>query len=227
MATVQSTSSSNSAADIYASLNGKTSGKTASQNEEVQDRFLKLLVTQLKNQDPLNPLDNAQVTSQLSQINTVSGIEKLNTTLNKMFEIYDSGQAMQAAGLIGKHVLVAGNTLPLQGGVALGGGTLPEAADSVTVTVLDKAGNALQTQQLGAQEAGNFGFSWDGKKADGSQVADGDYSFRLDAQRGGKKVTVTGMQVGTVNAVVRGTSGFQLDLGAQGSVGFKDVQQIL
>ncbi len=90
----------------------------------MQNRFLKLLTTQLKNQDPLNPMDNAQMTSQLAQMSTVSGIEKLNTTLGKMLDIYDSGQSMQAAGLIGKHVLVPGNTLPLAGGQALGGAML-------------------------------------------------------------------------------------------------------
>lgn len=226
MATVQSTTS-NSASDIFASLNGNTSTKTASETEEMQNRFLKLLTTQLRNQDPLNPMDNAEMTSQLAQINTISGIEKLNTTLGKMLDIYDSSQSMQAAGLIGKHVLVAGNDLPLAGGQAVGGATLNEAADQVTVSVLDGAGNVLQTQQLGGHAAGTVAFSWDGKKADGTQLADGNYTFKVEAQRGGNKVEATALEVGTVNAVVRSNSGFLLDLGTQGNVSFKDVQQIL
>jgi flagellar basal-body rod modification protein FlgD len=227
MATVQSTSN-NSASDVFASLGGTTSAtKTANSAQEMQDRFLKLLTTQLRNQDPLNPMENAEMTSQLAQINTINGIEKLNTTLGQMLEIYDSGQSMQAAGLIGKHVLVPGNTLPLAGGQALGGTLLAEAADEVTVSVLDASGNLLQSQQLGPRAAGHVAFSWDGKKTDGTQMADGSYTFRIEAVRGGKKVEATSLQVGMVNAVIRSNSGFLLDLGAQGNVAFKDVQQIL
>lgn len=227
MATVQSTTSNN-ASDIYAALNGKSASKTASATDQVQDRFLTLLVTQLKNQDPLNPLDNAQMTSQLAQINTISGIEKLNTTLGQMLDIYNNGQSMQAAEMIGKYVLVPGKGLPLQGGVAAGGAMLAQAADKVTVSVVDAAGAVLQTQELGARQAGSFTFTWDGKKSDGSTAADGNYSFKVTATRGNDKVSVDPLQVGMVNAVVRsGSSGFVLDLGALGNVAFKDVQQIL
>lgn len=226
MASVQSASSSN-ANDVFAALGAGSSGKSTTDAEDIQNRFLKLLTTQLKNQDPLNPMDNAQMTSQLAQINTISGIEKLNVTLGKMLDIYDSGQSMQAAGLIGKHVLVAGNNLPLSGGAALGGASLTAAADQVTVSVLDGAGNVLQTQQLGPRPAGTVAFSWDGKKADGTQMPDGTYKFKVDAQSGGNKIESSALQVGMVNAVVRSNGGFLLDLGAQGNVSFKDVQQIL
>jgi flagellar basal-body rod modification protein FlgD len=227
MATVQSTSGSSSAADVYASINGGGSSSSTSQAEQIQERFLKILTTQLKNQDPLNPMDNAQMTSQLAQINTISGIEKLNTTLSSLLDIYNSGQAMQAAGMVGKNVLTAGNDLPLSAGQAVGGVSLSGPADQVTVSILDSAGNVLQSEQLGARQAGNFAFTWDGKKSDGSQLADGRYSFRIDAVQGGNKVTASALQLGTVNAVVRGKDGFSLDLGAQGTVAFKDVQEIL
>ena len=226
MAAVQSTSS-NTKNDVFASLGAGSSGKATTDAEDIQNRFLKLLTTQLKNQDPLNPMDNAQMTSQLAQINTISGIEKLNVTVGKMLEMYDSGQSMQAAGLIGKHVLVAGNNLPLSGGQAMGGASLTAAADQVTVSVLDGAGNVLQTQQLGARPAGTLAFSWDGKKPDGTQMPDGSYKFKIEAQAGGNKIDATSLQVGMVNAVVRSNGGFLLDLGVQGSVSFKDVQQIL
>ena len=223
MANVQAAATGN---DYFASL-GKSSAKTGTAVDEIQDRFLKLLTTQLRNQDPLNPLDNAEMTSQLAQINTINGIEKLNVTLGKMLEVYDNGQGMQAAGLIGKHVLVDGSSLPLSGGQSVGGVMLKEAADQVTVSVVDSAGNVLASQQLGARQAGNLAFSWDGKKSDGTQLADGSYRFRVEAVRGDKKVEASPLQVGMVNAVVRGNGGFLLDLGAQGNVAFKDVQQIL
>ena len=228
MATVQSTTSS---ADLFASINAANStGNTATKSSTTQaaeDRFLKLLVTQLKNQDPLNPMDNAQMTSQLAQINTVSGIEKLNTTLATLVDSFSSSQAIQSAGMIGKSVLVAGSQLSLASGQAFGGVKLASAADQVTLNILDSSGKVLQTQNLGAQNAGTFDFAWDGKTDTGAASADGTYKFSVTATQGGNKVVADTLQIGTVTALVRSNSGFLLDLGALGTVDFKNVQQIL
>lgn len=225
MATVSSTTGT-TGNEYLASL-GTNNSSSASVTDQIQDRFLKLLTTQLRNQDPLNPLDNAQMTSQLAQINTISGIEKMNATLGKMLDFYNAGQGMQAAGLIGKYVLVAGNNLTLANGQSAGGVLLKEAADQVTVSVLDGAGNVVQTQQLGAHDAGNLAFSWDGKKSDGTQMPAGNYRFSVSAVRGNSKVEATALQLGMVNAVTRSGSNFLLDLGQAGQVGFADVQQII
>ena len=219
-------SSSTSSSDIIASLNAK-SGSSASTTQEAQDRFLTLLVTQLKNQDPLNPLDNAEVTSQLAQISTVSGIDKLNTTLGTLLGAYNESQSMQAAGLIGKTVLVPGSGLALTGGSAVGGVNLSGPADQVTVSITDASGHVVQTQTLGAQAVGTMDFSWDGKTAAGTTAPDGAYKFSVKATQGGANVTANPLQIGTVSALVRGSSGFLLDLGALGIVDFKTVQQIL
>jgi flagellar basal-body rod modification protein FlgD len=177
----------------------------------VQNRFLKLLVTQLKNQDPLNPLDNAAVTTQISQINTVTGIEKLNATLETLLNTYNEGQAMQAAGLIGKSVMVAGSKLALADGEAIGGVNLAGAADSVKLTILDAAGKVVQSQALGAREAGSFAFEWDGKTDAGSIAPAGNYTFKVDAVRGGEKVAAEALQIGTVSALVKGKAAFSLN----------------
>jgi len=229
MATVQSTN--NSSSDVFAALNAsKTGGNNAastSTSEAVQDRFLKLLVTQLKNQDPLNPLDNAAVTTQMSQINTVTGIERLNATLASLLGSYQDSEAMQAAGLIGKNVLVSGSTLSLSGGTAYGGVNLGAPADNVTVTILDAAGRVVQSQSLGARAAGSFSFAWDGRTDAGGSAAPGNYRFTVSAVRGTDKVAADTLQVGTVSALVRGADGVQLDLAALGRVAFNKVQQIL
>lgn len=203
----------------------KTTG--GSSISEAQNRFLKLLTTQLKNQDPLNPLDNAAVTTQISQINTVTGIERLNATLETLLGTYTDGQAMQAAGLIGKEVLVAGSRLSLAGGTANGGVNLSEPADSVKLTILDAAGRVVQSQKLGAHEAGSFNFVWDGKTDTGASAPDGKYSFAVEATRGGEKVPAETLQIGTVSALVRDKNRFQLDLGELGRVDFDKVQTIL
>lgn len=227
MSNVSSTTAATSAADIFAALNGTKQKTAASQTSDTQDRFLTLLVTQLKNQDPLNPLDNAQVTTQLAQLNMASGIETLNATLSKLLDVYGSGQAMQAASMIGKNVLVPGNNIPLQSGAAVAGVGLATAADKVTVKITDAAGNLVATQDLGARQAGSFLFAWDGKTDSGGQAADGNYRFTVEAVQGGKAAAADALQIGTVNAVVRNTTGFTLDLGAQGTVDFQNVKEIL
>ena len=184
-------------------------------------------MTQIKNQDPLNPMDNAAVTTQLAQLNTVNGIEKLNTTLSQLLDGYNETQGMQAAGIIGKNVMVAGNILPLSSGQAVAGAVLDSAADAVTLTVKNAAGKVVQTESLGAREAGSFYFSWDGKDADGNALTDGNYNFTVDATANGKKVTATAMQIGTVSAVVRSGTSFKLDLGTMGEFAFSDVQEII
>lgn len=221
---------STSASDIFAAINAQSrsgAAESASASEAVQNRFLTLLVTQLKNQDPLNPLDNAAVTTQISQINTVTGIERLNATLETLLGTYTDGQAMQAAGLIGKEVLVAGSRLSLAGGTANGGVNLSEPADSVKLTILDAAGRVVQSQKLGAHEAGSFNFVWDGKTDTGASAPDGKYSFAVEATRGGEKVPAETLQIGTVSALVRDKNRFQLDLGELGRVDFDKVQTIL
>ena len=110
--------------------------KTASQQaNEASDRFLKLLVTQMQNQDPLNPMDNAQVTSQMAQINTVTGIDKLNTTMASMNSGMAQMQMLQGASLVGRQVLLDGNQLAFDstGKVGTGAYNLEGAASSVRI----------------------------------------------------------------------------------------------
>ncbi len=227
MASVQSTTSSN---NIFAAINAAAqsgSTTTSSTAQEAENRFLKLLVTQLQNQDPLNPLDNAEMTSQLAQMSTVSGIEKLNATLSTLMSSISDTQSMQAAEMIGKTVLVSGNQLTLNNGAAYAGVNLSAEADQVTVSIFDSAGNIVRTEKLGAQKTGVINFSWDGKTDSGTQAAAGIYKFSVEAVSGGEKVTVKPLQFGTVSALVRTTGGFKLDLGLLGNVDFTDVQQIL
>ena len=222
-----STSGTTSVTNPYAALNGSTSTTTKTAAEDQQDRFLTLLVMQLKNQDPLNPMDNAQMTSQMAQMSTVSGIEKLNTTLNSLVDNIGTSQSMQAASMIGKGVLVPGSGLTLSDGAAYAGINLESAADQVTLKIMDSSGNVIQTEKLGAHEAGVFNIGWDGKLADETTAPAGNYTFSVEAVQGGNTVTATALQIGTVSALVRSSNGFLLDLGSLGTVDFSDVQQIL
>ena len=236
------TNSVTSSSGIFESINSANSaGNTkTSAAQASEDRFLKLLVTQLQNQDPLNPMDNAQMTTQLAQISTVTGIDKLNSTLGSMIDSVASSQNVQTAGMIGKSVLVAGSKLALSSTTAkdstgkdvttksaVGGVKLATAADSVTLTVKDSSGNVVSVKNLGAQKAGVFNYAWDGATDAGTTAADGTYSVSVSALQGGKAVEATAMQFGTVSALVRSGSSFLLDLGSLGKVALSDEQQII
>ncbi len=225
MATVETTTTSSS---ILAALNSRGSASTSTTTtDDIQNRFLTLLVAQLENQDPLNPLDNTEITNQLAQMSTVRGIEQLNTKLSSLVDSLGETQAVQASALIGNTVLVPGANLTLASGKAYGGVNLSSAADQVTVSILDSTGKVIQTQTLGANEAGNVLFTWDGSTSSGTTAADGTYSFKVTATKGSASVTANAYQLGTVSALTRNTSGgFQLDLGSLGKFNFSDVQQV-
>ena len=212
-----------------ASTSSASSGGSATQGaaDSGQDRFLTLLVTQMKNQDPLNPLDNAQVTSQLAQINTVNGIEKLNQTMTKLMSSNQSMQGMQAAALVGRDVLAEGNGLTLAGGSAQAGFTLPEGADIVTVTVKSASGQAIHQAQLKDLGAGLHTFTWDGKTDSGAAAADGKYSFSVTASTNGKSVTATPLSVSRVDGVTPGESGVTVRTSTGETLDWAKIQQVM
>ncbi len=139
---ISNTQDTNSAAALFASLNASSSSAAnTSTAADTQDRFLKLLVTQMQNQDPLNPMDNAQVTSQMAQLSTVTGIDKLNVTLQALSDSMASNQSVQAATtMIGHGVLVPGSGVDLSGGTGLGGIDLAQSANEVDIAIHDQAG---------------------------------------------------------------------------------------
>jgi flagellar basal-body rod modification protein FlgD len=199
---------------------------TSSTADQLGDRFMTMLVTQMQNQDPLNPMYNAEISSQLAQINTVKGIDSLNSTLQKLLTSYSDALSMQSSSLVGKNVLAAGNSLQLGDAGALGGVKLDGDADKVSIIISDAKGIKVAQQDLGAQKAGVLDFAWDGKNADGVRVANGSYQFSVQATQGANKVTTTALEVGMVSALVRGQNGFQLEIPGTGLVDFSSVQQI-
>ena len=237
--TVSTTGSSSNSAinDLMATMNTKSakstsgaSGSSGTGTDSVAadtDKFMTLLVAQLQNQDPLNPMDNAQMTSQIAQINTVGGIEKLNTTVTSLLTAFNGMQAQSAQQLPGRSVLVAGNQLSLANGAATGGVQLAGDADTVNVDVLDAAGQVLKTVALGKSGAGVRSFTWDGTDAGGNTVADGSWRMRVTATANGQPVTATTLNAARVQSVSTQNGSTQLDLGSQGTRALADVQSFL
>jgi flagellar basal-body rod modification protein FlgD len=183
----------------------------ADEAKSTSDRFLKLLVAQMKNQDPLSPMDNAQVTSQMAQINTVSGIEKLNTTVASLSSQFMQLQTVQGAGLVGHDVIVPGNKMAIADGKGFGAFELDGAADEVKVEVMVGA-QVLDTLQLGKQPSGSGSFTWDAAKA----PADANVTFRVSASSGGVSTKATALMRAEVSAVSTAGNVFNLEL-ANGS----------
>lgn len=207
----------------------------------IKDQFLRMLVTQLQNQDPLNPMANAELTSQLAQISTVEGIENLRATMQAISGQLDLSQSMNAVSMIGKGVLVPGSKVLLGDG----GGTptatpfgvdLPEDAAQVTVKILDSAGNVVRTIELGKDEdgtlspvkAGVIRLDWDGMNDSGMPMAPGAYTVNVSATNAdGGKIAAESLTYGEVKSVSYTTEGLRLDLGLAGQISLMDVRQVI
>jgi flagellar basal-body rod modification protein FlgD len=205
--------------DVFSALN--TSNTTQTKNEAGSaDRFLKLLVTQMQNQDPLNPMDNAQMTSQMAQINTVTGVEQLNTTVQALNTQFLQMQALQGASLVGHEVTLQGNRLSLADGQGEGGYELAGKATSVKLEVLNAAGRVIDTVQLGAQDAGRHHFEWPA-----TNVAEGtELSFRITASSGTATVASTLLMRDKVEAVTSKSGSLVLQTEHSGDVAYSDVK---
>jgi flagellar basal-body rod modification protein FlgD len=193
---------------------------TSSSDAGSADRFLKLLVAQMQNQDPLNPLDNAQVTSQMAQINTVSGIAQLNQTVQGLNTQFVQMQALQGAALVGRDVIVPGNKLDIADGVGQGGFELTSPADAVKVEVLNAGGHVIDTLQLGAETAGRHSFGWDASKAG----TDTNLTFRVTATSGAATLSSTALMRDKVTAVSTSGDTLMLELERSGSTPYASIK---
>jgi flagellar basal-body rod modification protein FlgD len=213
--------------DLISTTRASGTPLAAASATDIQDRFLTLLVTQLKNQDPLSPMDNAQITTQLSQISTVSGIDKLNASVASLAAAMAASQSMSSAAMIGRQVLAPGSTLTLNGGRAAGAFELAEPADQVRIAILGPAGDVVRRLELGAAGTGLKSFTWDGTAQSGAAAKDGAYSFTVEAVRAGKPVTAASYVTGTVSAIgMAGGKDASLVLDGTTEVRFADVRRV-
>lgn len=236
MTTVNTTPGTNNISDVMSAMNAKK--KEVDSVQADTDKFMTLLVTQLKNQDPLNPLDNAQVTSQLAQLSTVTGVSKLNATLETLKSSYQSTEALQATNLIGHGVLVEGNKMGLYEGQAILGAELDSAVDKLQVVITSaKTGKEVATIELGAQPAGVVPIAWDGIPdptkvgEDGKPIKlpDGTYTYKVVAMRGGEVVKdARPLAFDSVASVTTNAKdGVKLNLPVKGVVTMADIKQVL
>ncbi len=219
-----------SAAGLYESL-GLTAREPQREdpNELTQKDFMKLLVTELTNQDPTKPMDNAELASQISQFSVVSGIDELNDSFDKFSASIVSDQALQASTLVGRDVLVPVSSANLESGGSVRGVVgLDSSAADVRVLVHDGTGALVREITLGTQAKGEVRFSWDGQMDDGSFAPPGQYSISAQASRDGKEIAPYVLTEATVESVSVGSNGqgLLLNLEGLGAISFNDVAEI-
>ncbi|MDE1185066.1 MAG: flagellar hook assembly protein FlgD [Pantoea sp.] len=205
-----------------------SSSSTGNSAQDLQNQFLTMLVTQLQNQDPTNPMDNSQLTTQLAQINTLSGIEKLNTTLGSISGQISTSQNLQSSTLIGHGVMVDGSQILVGSGTTTPFGvSLTTASTATTATIKDSSGATVRTIDLGALSSGVHTFSWDGTLTDGSTAPDGKYTVSIAASNGSTQLVAQPLNYAYVSGVSTTDDTATLDLGTMGTATLDDVRQIL
>lgn len=218
--------------DVYAALGlGAKQAESTKRNDQLlQEDFLKLMVAQLKNQDPMKPMESGDFLGDIAQFGTVSGIQDLQESFASLSSSIQSSQALQAAALVDRQVLVPLNGGRLEsGGVIAGAVELPASTSQLTLGIYDSAGALVRRIGMGSQPAGMTQFQWDGLADNGTYAEPGLYSVRAEALYNGETSAVSTLIEADVRSVTLGSGGqgLTVDLGALGSVSFSQVRQII
>lgn len=210
------------------SSSGTSSASNATQQALGQNDFLNMMITQLKSQDPLNPMDNSAFVAQLAQFSQVQGIQNMNTSMQSLSSNLTSNQALQASSLIGKKVYVNTSSAIYDGSGSFQGlVSVPQSASNLSLTISDSHGTVLRHIDLGSQAAGETNFQWNGLDDQGQALPAGTYKISAQASIGGSNTQLTTALPANVNTVSFSAGGpVELNLQGLGSFALTDVQQI-
>ncbi|HVP29133.1 MAG TPA: flagellar hook capping FlgD N-terminal domain-containing protein [Myxococcota bacterium] len=191
-----------------------------------QQDFLKMLITQLENQDPLNPQDATQFTAQLAQFSSLEQLVSLRTGIDKLVSAQSGSSLLSTASLIGRQVVAQGEQFELGSGAAPQlGFSLDGAATSVRVQIQDDRGNVVRELRLGALDQGRHDLAWDGKGEGGSTLPAGVYSLHVEAAAGATAVPATTFVSGLVTGSALSNGQATLMLGSI-PVALSDVEEV-
>ncbi len=204
------------------------SSATRSQQSFGQNEFLKMMLAQLKNQDPLKPLDPAQFLGQLAQFSTVTGIQGMQNSLSSLNQTLGSSSLTEGASLIGRDVLTAASTARLGASGSVSGAVVaPAGATSVQVNVRDVSGALVRRFEVPVTD-GMVDFGWDGINDAGSRAAAGIYGFEALGRVGNSTESVEVMLQQRVNSVTfDGTAGGLTLNTSGGAVSLSNVRRVM
>jgi flagellar basal-body rod modification protein FlgD len=215
-------------APAAASGGGASTGSISDQLN--QSDFLKLMTTQLNNQDPTSPMDSSQFLAQIAQFASVSGIQDMQSSISQLVNSFTANQTMQAASLIGHQVIAKGSNAPLSpDGALVGAINLPQDTSDLVVGVYDGAGQLVRKLDLGPQYQGLLPFDWDGVTDLGQSAPSGLYTIKAIADVNGASQAMDTYVASTVDSVVVDPASNQLMLNTSGgeTIKMSDVKQIM
>ena len=222
---------------IQSGSQGKTdaagSGKPNPNGTLSQTDFLKLLTTQLKNQDPTKPMDNTAFVAQMAQFSSVQGIDDLNKTVKGFQSSMQSNQVIQAASLVGKAAMVKGDTAHLyqtssgnSSGI-MGAVDVPSGATNMTVDIRNSLGQVVKKIDVPAGSNGRANFTWNGMLPNGSTAPAGNYSVSANATVNGQGQAAQTYVGAVIQSVGVTSNGPQINLDGLGSAKLSDIVGIL
>ncbi|MBV1877537.1 MAG: flagellar hook assembly protein FlgD [Pseudomonadales bacterium] len=194
-----------------------------------KNAFLKLMVTQLNNQDPLSPQENGEFIAQLAQFSSVEGIENLNSTVEVMSNSLQSSQALQASALVGRSVQVNTDSSYLSADENITGNIkLESSSSSLVVNITNASGERVEQVDLGSQARGDIRFSWDGIDKEGKRHEPGLYKFEAEASVAGVAEQIEMSLSANVNSVtINPDRSVVLNLAHLGAVPLLEVEEII
>lgn len=204
-------------------------GRASARRELGQQEFLALMVAQIQNQNPLQPMESGDFIGQIAQFSTVEGIAGLERSFATLASTLQSSQALQASTMVGRSVLVNGREVQLATDAPVRGALeLPGASSEVVVNIHDAAGQLVKRLVLGAQPAGTVPFTWNGLDDSGAALAAGTYRLEARAVMDGKEVSIGTWVPDKVESVsLRSGSPPQLNLARAGPVSLDAIRQVM
>lgn len=193
-----------------------------------QDEFLKLMLSQMKHQDPFKPMENGEFIGQMAQFSTVSGIEQMQAALENLADTYGSSQTLEASRLVGQEVLVEGSSISLDVEADAGGRfELDVSSGNVQLDITDGQGVTVRHMDLGEFPAGRHDFLWDGLDDAGNRMAEGSYTVGITAANGDEFIAIDAMVARIIDSVefVSGGSARLNTVGGE-SITLADVREI-
>jgi flagellar basal-body rod modification protein FlgD len=195
-----------------------------------QSDFLRLMVAQVQNQDPMQPQANGEFLSQLAQFSANDGITKMEESLRQLTNSLQSNQALQASALVGRKVLVNGDKVSLgTEGDAKAAIDLPAGVSNLTASIYSESGELIKKINLGQPEPGFFQFAWDGTNDKNERVGVGKYKVEVHGTYGGQEVSLKTLTTANVDSVSLGQNGegLKLNVAGIGAVTLDQIRQIM
>jgi len=195
-----------------------------------QNEFLKLMTTQLNNQDPMKPMEGGEFFSQISQFSSVAGIQELNTTFEKVADSIFSGQALQASSLVGRNVMIESAYGNLEkDGLVNGAVELLSASDELSINIYSATGEIVKSLNMGPQQRGVVNFSWDGTMTNGSMASPGQYVVKADSRYGRETYAQETWIKERIDSVTLGDGlqGIRLNMSDDSEIALGQVKKIL